>query len=164
MQSQADHQHDSRHRALYTSAERIRRDRSVWTKVQAILAPLQFLAFLVSAALILHYLLTGSGFMAATVSILVKTGFLLLIMVTGSIWEKAVFGRYLFAPAFFWEDVVSMAVIALHLAYVWAMMTGSLDPLGQMALALTAYAAYALNAGQFLLKLRAARLDARMQA
>lgn len=155
---------DQKQRALYTSAERIRRDRSVWTKVQAILAPLQFLAFLVSAILILRYLVTGDGYAAATVSILVKTGFLILIMVTGSIWEKAVFGRYLFAPSFYWEDMVSMAVIGLHLAYVWAMLTGSLDPMGQMLLALTAYAAYALNAGQFLLKLRAARLDARTQA
>lgn len=160
MPSPADH----KHKALYTSAERIRRDRSVWTKVQAILAPLQFLAFAVSVVLILRYLVTGDGYVAATASILVKTGFLLLIMVTGSIWEKAVFGRYLFAPSFYWEDVVSMAVIGLHLAYVWAMLTGSLDPLGQMVLALTAYAAYALNAGQFLLKLRAARLDARTQA
>ena len=31
------------------------------------------------------------------------------IMVTGAIWEKVVFGQYLFAPAFFWEDVFSFA-------------------------------------------------------
>ena len=155
---------DHRQKPLYTPAERIRRDRSVWTRVQAVLAPLQFAAFLVSALLILRYLLTGDGYLAATVSILVKTGFLCLIMVTGSIWEKAVFGRWLFAPAFWWEDMVSMAVIGLHLAYLWAMLTGAVPPLGQMLLALTAYAAYALNAGQFLLKLRAARLDAEARA
>ena len=160
MRSPADH----RQKPLYTPAERIRRDRSVWTRVQAVLAPLQFAAFLVSALLILRYLLTGDGYLAATVSILVKTGFLCLIMVTGSIWEKAVFGRWLFAPAFWWEDMVSMAVIGLHLAYLWAMLTGAVPPLGQMLLALTAYAAYALNAGQFLLKLRAARLDAEARA
>ena len=157
MRSPADH---TKRKALYNQAERIRRDRSVWTKVQAVLAPLQFLAFLVSAILILRYLMTGVGYEAATISILVKTFFLCLIMVTGSIWEKAVFGRYLFAPAFYWEDMVSMAVIALHVAYVWAMLTGAISPLGQMILALTAYATYAVNAGQFLLKLRAARLDA----
>ena len=157
MRSTAD---QAKRKALYSQAERIRRDQTVWTKVQGVLAPLQFLAFLVSAVLILRYLLTGHGYEAATISILVKTGFLCLIMVTGSIWEKAVFGRYLFAPAFFWEDMVSMAVIGLHVAYVWAMLTGAIAPLGQMILALTAYAAYAVNAGQFLLKLRAARLDA----
>ena len=41
-------------------------------------------------------------------------------MVTGAIWEKVVFGRYLFAPAFFWEDVFSMLVLALHTAYLVA--------------------------------------------
>jgi len=82
---------------------------------------------------------------------------LYLIMVTGAIWEKVVFGQYLFAPAFFWEDVFSFAVIALHTAYVWALLTGALPPVELMALALAAYAAYVINAGQFLLKLRAAR-------
>jgi 3-vinyl bacteriochlorophyllide hydratase len=80
-------------------------------------------------------------------------------MITGSIWEHDVFGRYLFAPAFFWEDVFSMLVLALHTAYLVALFTGWLDPREQMLLALAAYAAYVINATQFLLKLRAARLE-----
>jgi 3-vinyl bacteriochlorophyllide hydratase len=146
---------------LYTAAERARRDQTVWTTVQGVLAPVQFLAFAVSVVLVLRFLLTGHGYEAATISILVKTGLLFLIMITGAIWEKAVFGQFLFAPAFFWEDVFSFAVIALHAAYLWAMLTGALPPAGQMALALTAYAAYVINAGQFLWKLRQARLDQR---
>jgi 3-vinyl bacteriochlorophyllide hydratase len=102
---------------------------------------------------------TGEGYETATLSILIKTGFLLLIMVTGAIWEKVVFDQYLFAHAFFWEDVFSFAVIVLHLAYVWALYSGVLDPVSLMILALAAYAAYVINAGQFLLKLRAARLQ-----
>ena len=145
---------------LYDADQRARRDGTVWTLIQGILAPVQFLVFLVSLVLVVRYLLTGAGYDAATVSILIKTGVLLLIMVTGAIWEKVVFGQYLFAPAFFWEDVVSFGVIALHLAYVWALLTGVLAPDALMALALTAYAAYVLNAAQFLLKLRTARLDA----
>ena len=81
-------------------------------------------------------------------------------MVTGAIWEKVVFGQYLFAPAFFWEDVFSFGVIALHTAYVVALLGDYLPPTGLMLLALAAYAAYAINAGQFIWKLRAARLDA----
>ena len=81
-------------------------------------------------------------------------------MVTGAIWEKVVFGQYLFAPAFFWEDVFSFLVIALHLAYVWVLWTGVLSSNDQMWLALAAYAAYVINAGQFLWKLRVARLEA----
>lgn len=146
-------------RPLYTAEERARRDASGWTLVQGILAPLQFLAFLVSVVLVLRFLQTGEGEGIATASVVVKTLLLYAIMVTGCIWEKVVFGRYLFARAFFWEDVFSMLVLALHTAYLAAVWTGALDPRGQMVLALAAYACYAINATQFLLKLRAARLD-----
>lgn len=145
---------------LYTPEERVRRDTTGWTLVQGILAPLQFVVFLVSLWLVLRYLATGEGLVAATVSVVVKTITLYTIMITGCLWEKAVFGRYLFARAFFWEDVVSMLVLALHTAYLAAVWTGALEPRLQMYLALAAYASYVVNATQFLLKLRAARLAA----
>jgi len=145
--------------ALYTPEERRRRDTTKWTLVQGILAPVQFLVFLVSLALVLRYLGTGAGYGAATASILVKTLVLYTIMVTGAIWEKVVFGQYLFAPAFFWEDVVSFVVIALHTLYLVVLLGGFAPPAVQMAIALAAYALYVLNAAQFLLKLRAARLQ-----
>jgi len=81
-------------------------------------------------------------------------------MVTGAIWEKVVFGQYLFAPAFFWEDVFSFAVIALHLLYVFALILGWYDPQTLMLIALAAYATYVVNAAQFVWKLRMARLSA----
>jgi 3-vinyl bacteriochlorophyllide hydratase len=146
-------------RALYTPEQRIRRDASVWTLVQGVLAPVQFLVFLVSLALVLRFLATGEGEQAATVSVVIKTLTLYAIMVTGCIWEKVVFGRYLFAPAFYWEDVFSMLVLALHTAYLAALATGWLDARGLMWLALAAYATYVINAGQFIYKLRMARLE-----
>lgn len=146
--------------ALYTPAQRVRRDQTKWTLVQGVLAPLQFLAFAISLVLVVRYLVTGAGYEAATISIVIKTGFLYVIMITGAIWEKVVFGQYLLAPAFYWEDVFSFGVIALHTAYLFALFTSFLDPAGQMTLALVAYAAYAVNATQFILKLRAARLGA----
>ncbi|MGD1871268.1 MAG: 2-vinyl bacteriochlorophyllide hydratase [Neomegalonema sp.] len=149
---------------LYTDAQRARRDATVWTLVQGVLAPLQFIVFAVSLVLVLHYLATGSGYEAATVSIIVKTAFLYAIMVTGAIWEKVVFGQYLLAPAFYWEDVVSFGVIALHTAYLVALAGEFLGATGLMWLALAAYAAYVVNAAQFLLKLRAARLESQPQA
>lgn len=152
----------AKHVPLYTAEERRRRDASPWTLVQGILAPLQFAIFLVSLGLVLRYLATGEGLAAATVSVVAKTLALYAIMVTGSIWEKAVFGRYLFAPAFFWEDVFSMAVLALHTAYLAALFGALLAPREQMFLALAAYATYVINAAQFLLKLRAARREARI--
>ncbi len=149
----------SRGKALYTPIERRRRDASPWTLVQGILAPIQFLIFLVSLGLVLRYLATGDGLEAATISIVAKTLALYAIMITGSIWEHEVFGRYLFAPAFYWEDVFSMLVLGLHTAYLVALFTGLLSPREQMLLALAAYASYVINATQFLLKLRAARLE-----
>lgn len=145
--------------ALYTPEERRRRDASRWTLVQGILAPLQFVVFVVSLALVLRFLATGEGLAVATLSVVVKTIVLYTIMVTGSLWEKDVFGRYLFARAFFWEDVVSMGVIALHTAYLAALLTGAVDAQAQMLIALSAYAAYVVNATQFVIKLRQARLD-----
>ena len=149
---------------LYTPQQRARRDATRWTLVQGLLAPLQFLVFAISVGLVLRFLVTGEGYAAATVSIVLKTALLYTIMVTGCIWEKVVFDVWLFAPAFFWEDVFSMLVLALHSAYLWALWQGALEPRELMALALAAYAAYAVNATQFLLKLRAARLQAGAEA
>ncbi len=146
--------------ALYTSEERRRRDESPWTIVQGVLAPIQFMVFLVSLGLVLRFLATGTGAAAADASIVIKTITLYTIMITGSIWEKQVFGIWLFARPFFWEDVFSMLVLVLHTAYL-VMLFGPYGTVSErMMLALAAYATYLINAGQFLLKLRAARLQA----
>jgi 3-vinyl bacteriochlorophyllide hydratase len=141
----------------------LRRDATPWTLVQGLLAPIQFFVFLVSVVLVLRYLQTGEGETEATISIVIKTILLYTIMITGCIWEKVVFGRYLFAHSFFWEDVFSMLVLALHTAYLFALFSGSLSVKEQMLLALAAYATYIINAIQFLLKLRAARLQSQSQ-
>jgi len=147
-------------RPLYTPEERVRRDATVWTLVQGILAPVQFLAFGISVFLVLRYLATGEGAGVATLSVLIKTALLYTIMVTGAVWEKVVFGRYLFAPSFFWEDVFSMLVLALHTAYLAMVLLNLGTPREQLILALAAYATYVINAAQFLWKLRMARLEA----
>ena len=135
-------------RPLYTEDQRRRRDASPWTLVQGILAPLQFAVCLASLSLVIRYLATGAGLGAASASVLAKTAALYAIMVTGSLWEKAVFGRYLFAPAFFWEDAVSMLVLALHTAYAAMLFTGQGSAGEQFAVALAGYAAYAVNAAR----------------
>jgi 3-vinyl bacteriochlorophyllide hydratase len=149
----------SRARALYSEEERRRRDDSRWTLVQGILAPFQFAVFLLSLGLVIRYLVTGFGYEAATLSIVAKTLVLYTIMITGSLWEHDVYGRYLFAPAFFWEDVVSMLVLALHTAYLASLLWPGVTAHQQMGLALAAYAAYIVNAAQFIIKLRRARLE-----
>lgn len=128
--------------------------------MQGVLAPLQFLVFVLSLVLVLRWFATGEGLQIAIASVVAKTMLLYLIMITGSIWEKRVFGRWLFAPAFYWEDMFSMLVLALHTAYLAMLFGGIGTPGQQLAVALAGYAAYVVNAAQFLLKLRAARLDA----
>lgn len=145
---------------LYSAEQRARRDRSRWTAVQGILAPVQVLVMLVSTVLVLDYLADGNGYALANASVILKTLILYVMMVTGSLWEHDVFGRYLFAESFFWEDVVSMVVIALHTAYLVASIGGLLDARAMMVLALVAYATYVVNAIQFVWKLRQARLTA----
>lgn len=149
--------HDDPVDSLYTQDERRRRDASSWTYVQAFLAPLQFLVFLISVVLVWRYLATGAGAQIATVSIIAKTLLLYAIMVTGALWERDVFGQFLFARPFFWEDVVSMGVIALHTAYLACLLFDLMTIPQQMYLALVAYLAYVINAAQFLLKFRRAR-------
>jgi 3-vinyl bacteriochlorophyllide hydratase len=144
---------------LYTPEQRAKRDSTVWTLVQGILAPVQFLVFLVSLGLVLRFFWTGEGEQTALMSVVVKTVVLYIIMVTGCIWEKVVYGVYLFAETFFWEDMVSMVVMVLHTANIAMWLHGGLTPSEQLALALAAYFTYVVNAAQYILKLRRARLQ-----
>ncbi|MEM9745008.1 MAG: 2-vinyl bacteriochlorophyllide hydratase [Pseudomonadota bacterium] len=146
-------------RPLYTEEQRARRDATPWTMIQGVLAPLQFVVFLVSLALVVRFLATGLGYELATFSVITKTLILYLIMVTGAIWEQRVFGQYLFASAFYWEDVFSMAVLGAHTVYLIAVLGSFGTPALQMTLALAAYGLYLINAGQFLWKFRQARLQ-----
>lgn len=144
---------------LYTPAQRARRDATAWTLVQGVLAPVQFLIFLVSLYLVVQSLQNGVNTDWALASVVLKTLVLYAIMITGAIWEKVVFGQYLFAPAFFWEDIVSMGVLALHTAYLWVWWQGLWSATDQLLLALAAYMSYGINAAQYIRKLRMARLQ-----
>jgi 3-vinyl bacteriochlorophyllide hydratase len=141
----------------YTTEQRARRDASIWTTVQAVLAPVQFVAFIVSAALVTRYLLTGNGYAIANWSVLVKIGLLWAITITGMIWEKEVFGHYFLAPQFFWEDVGNAVAIVFHNLYFLAVALGwSNDAV--MLVMLVAYCTYLVNCTQFVLKgIRAGR-------
>jgi 3-vinyl bacteriochlorophyllide hydratase len=149
----------ARRTPLYTPEQRVRRDASAWTLVQGVLAPLQFVVFAASVVLVLRYLATGAGYELATASVVLKTLLLYTIMVTGCIWEKVVFGQYLFAPAFLWEDIFSMLVLALHTLYLFGWWNQNMSLQQQLSVALLAYFTYCINAGQFIWKLRAARLQ-----
>jgi 3-vinyl bacteriochlorophyllide hydratase len=144
---------------LYTPAQRARRDATRWTLVQGVLAPVQFAIFLMSLYLVMASLSSGLHTDWALISVVIKTLVLYAIMVTGAIWEKVVFGKYLFADPFFWEDIVSMVVLALHTAYLWVWWQGQWSATEQLWLALVAYGTYGINAAQYIRKFRMARLQ-----
>lgn len=147
--------------STYTPAQLERRNKSKWTLVQAILAPIQFLAFIISFALVVRYLLTGEGYEIATISVLIKISLLWLITVTGMIWEKEIFGKWFLAPQFFWEDVGNAVAMILHNVYFLARWQGWSDQT-VMALMLIAYIAYLFNCSQFVIKGLRARQQRQM--
>jgi 3-vinyl bacteriochlorophyllide hydratase len=132
----------------YTPDQLRRRQSSRWTRVQAILAPLQLLSFLVSVGLVLRYLSSGEGYGAAHAASLIKVTLMIAITVTGMLWEHDVYGKYFLAPEFFWEDLVNGISLIAHLVFVGAWLSG-VEPRLQMVIMAVALATYVINFLQF---------------
>lgn len=132
----------------YTPEQLAKRESSVWTKVQMVLAPVQFLAFLVSFGLVAHYLVTGEGYTVANASVLVKIALLWAITITGMIWEKEIFGHYFLAREFFWEDVGNAVAMVTHNLYFIAQWLHAPNRI-VMLIMLLAYCTYLVNCAQF---------------
>jgi 3-vinyl bacteriochlorophyllide hydratase len=132
----------------YTPDQLCRRQNSRWTRVQAILAPLQLLAFLVSVGFVLRYLTSGEGYGVAHVASLVKVALMIAITVTGMLWEHDVYGKYFLAPEFFWEDLVNGISLIAHLVFVGAWLMDA-SPRVQMVIMAVALATYVINFLQF---------------
>ncbi|NTV98688.1 MAG: 2-vinyl bacteriochlorophyllide hydratase [Chlorobiaceae bacterium] len=138
----------------YTPEQLERRNASVWTKVQAILAPIQFVMFL--AGLTVTYLYKSDmlihDFYWITFFVTLKTLMLVLIFVTGGFFELEVFGQFAFAHEFFWEDFGSAIAMVVHLSYFILFFIG-LDESTLIWTALLAYLSYLVNAAQFVIRL-----------
>ncbi|MCB8924215.1 MAG: 2-vinyl bacteriochlorophyllide hydratase [Ardenticatenaceae bacterium] len=137
--------------ATYTPEQLERRNNSKWTLVQAVLAPLQFLMFIISFSLVVRYLFTGEGYVLANVTVLIKISLLWLITITGMIWEKEIFGHWFLAPQFFWEDVGNAVAMLTHNLYFLAQWLGWSER-SVMLLMVVAYSTYMVNCGQFIMK------------
>ncbi len=133
---------------MYTAEQLLQRDRSVWTKVQGVLAPIQFITFVVSAYLVYRAWHTQTGYEIATLSIIIKITLLWAITITGMIWEKEIFGHYFLAKEFYWEDIGNLVAIVTHNAYFVVRWLGW-DDNAVMGTMLVAYATYLINSAQF---------------
>jgi 3-vinyl bacteriochlorophyllide hydratase len=142
---------------MYTPDQLRRREASRWTKVQIILAPIQFLAFIISFALVLRYLFTGEGYWVATVSVWIKIALIWVLTITGMLWEYDMYDHYFMAKEFFWEDLGNLIAIITHNLYFVAVWLGaSKDVI--MWVMVFAYLTYLVNAGQFVARgIRSAR-------
>lgn len=142
---------------MYTPVQLARRDSSIWTRVQMVLAPLQFVAFVISFVLVARYLVTGEGYVAATASVIIKIALLWAITISGMIWEHEIFGHWFLAPQFFWEDVGNAVAMLFHNLYFVAIALGWSER-ATMSLMLLAYCTYLVNCTQFVVKgIRAGR-------
>jgi 3-vinyl bacteriochlorophyllide hydratase len=137
--------------STYTPEQMERRNKSVWTKVQIITAPIQMLFFFVSTGFVIYTLLTGELFVITNITVVIKIVILYFMCITGMFWEKEVFGHYYFAPQFFWEDFVTTIVMVAHTTYFIAIFLG-VNSHDLMILILVAYSTFFLNAIQYILK------------
>ncbi len=137
--------------STYTAEQVELRQKSPWTMVQIIGAPVQLLIFLVSAGFVLYSLITGNAFEITNATILVKIITLYFMFITGMLWEKDVFGKYYLSAEFFWEDVVSTVLLTTHTAYLVALLAGAPKNV-LLIVIIIAYINYVINALQYLFK------------
>ncbi|MCS6881625.1 MAG: 2-vinyl bacteriochlorophyllide hydratase [Chloroflexaceae bacterium] len=142
---------------MYTPEQLRRREASRWTRVQIILAPIQFIVFIISFALVIRYLMTGEGYWITTISIWVKIALIWALTITGMLWEHDMFDHYFMAREFFWEDLGNLIAIITHNLYFVVQWLGA-DTQTVMWVMVFAYVTYLFNAGQFLARgIRSAR-------
>ncbi|MEY3990396.1 MAG: hypothetical protein RI985_1477 [Chloroflexota bacterium] len=134
---------------MYTAEQLARRNSSRWTTVQGILAPIQFVVFIISAILVYQAWQTKQGYDIANASIILKISLLWAITITGMIWEKEIFGHYFLAKEFYWEDIGNLVAILTHNVYFLVRWLGWSDD-AIMATMLFAYATYLINSAQFI--------------
>ncbi|MFV9504694.1 MAG: 2-vinyl bacteriochlorophyllide hydratase [Oscillochloridaceae bacterium umkhey_bin13] len=136
---------------MYTPDQLRRREASRWTKVQITLAPIQFVAFIISFALVIRYLATGEGYWAATISIWIKIALIWALTITGMLWEYDMYDHYFMAKEFFWEDLGNLIAIITHNLYFVAQWVGA-DSRTVMWVMVFAYVTYLFNAAQFIVR------------
>lgn len=138
----------------YTPEQLAKRNASVWTDVQLILAPIQFFVFLAGVTVTYLYFQNNEvfSFYWVSIAILFKTFLFALLFITGAYFEKEIFGKWVFSKEFLWEDIGSTIAGAFHLLYfVFAFMGARENVL--VIEAFIAYSTYVANALQYLVRI-----------
>ncbi len=138
---------------------RSRRAASIWTTIHPLFAIGQLLAFFVSLGLLIAYFRHAVPFHTVHVSVLIKIGLMVGAVISGSFWERDVFGWWWFAPEFLAEDVMTLMVFVLQLTYLamtW-LHPGRMGPI--VAVLCFAYAVYVANVAQYIHKTQRMKKD-----
>ncbi|NTV07643.1 MAG: 2-vinyl bacteriochlorophyllide hydratase [Chlorobium limicola] len=138
----------------YTPEQLAKRNASVWTEIQILLAPVQFMIFLTGIGLNALYASNPASidFFWISVAILFKTLFFVILFITGMFFEKDLFGKWVFSKEFFWEDVGSSVATFFHFLYFVLAWKGYPD--GTLVIwATVAYSSYIINAVQYLVRI-----------
>jgi 3-vinyl bacteriochlorophyllide hydratase len=131
-------------------AVRKRREASVWTKIHPIFAIGQLAVFLVSVTLLILYFFHIVSFETVHVSVLTKIALMIGAVVTGSLWEHDVYGKWWFAYEFLIEDVMTANVFLLHIGYLLVYYFWPENTRAVFAMLFVAYAVYATNVAQYI--------------
>lgn len=138
----------------YTPEQLAKRNASVWTEIQILLAPVQFVIFLTGIGLNALYASNPASidFFWISVAILFKTLFFVILFITGMFFEKDIFGKWVFSKEFFWEDVGSSVATFFHFLYFVLAWKGYPDDT-LVIWATVAYSSYIINAVQYLVRI-----------
>lgn len=129
---------------------RDRRAASLWTMIHPLFAIGQLLAFLVSVGLLIAYFRGSVPFHVVHVSVLAKIALMVGAVVTGSLWERDVFGYFWFAPEFLFEDVMTLVVFIFQMSYL-AMVALHPDRMPAIVgMLCAAYVVYLANVAQYI--------------
>jgi len=149
--------------STYTVEQIERRQKSPWTLVQIIGAPIQLLFFFISAGFVIYTIDTNGLLKDITnLMVIIKVAIMYFMCITGMLWEKDVFDHYYFAPEFFWEDAITGVVMITHTLFIVGLVLNVPDDAWK-TLILVAYASYLINAGQYFWKFWKNRLKLREQ-
>uniref|UniRef100_Q3AQ29 2-vinyl bacteriochlorophyllide hydratase n=1 Tax=Chlorobium chlorochromatii (strain CaD3) TaxID=340177 RepID=Q3AQ29_CHLCH len=146
----------------YNPEQLAKRNASVWTDIQIILAPIQFFFFIGGLTVTILYAndLFPGGFYWVSLAILFKTLFFALLFITGMYFEKEIFNQWVYSKEFLWEDVGSTVAAFFHLLYFVLAFAGY--PRDILILdAFLAYFTYVLNALQYLVRIILEKLNER---
>jgi len=138
----------------YTPEQLAKRNASVWTDIQIILAPVQFIFFVTGVAVTTLYAngIIVSGFYWVSIAILFKTLFFGLLFTTGMFFEKEIFDQWVYSKEFLWEDIGSTVAAFFHLLYFYLAYFGY--PREVLIWdAYLAYFTYVVNAMQYLVRI-----------